>query len=1195
MPISYEFVKHTKRKAQLESTSPEVAEEKTAETSIALGPLGSSSLYLSDTSEQPKVKLAKSEFNQITQNLQKILPERLSVPFDPKCIKLTADGKYLVAGGRYGSVGVWNTSTNRLSCKTELEKSDIQTLALYQNGKFLVTGGSGGTIGVYLFETMEKLFQLEGHSGSVYSLLVSPEGKWLYSASYDRTIRAWNLEDTSETSVLCTVRRGVSAMDLSYDGELLALAEKDKINVFHLETGERTAVLKYHPASAELILCIKFSNSKEFLAVGGSKGVTVWHQGTWEEYLEIDNDLCYAECLEFSPENCFLLAGFSEGLVKVWDLQGILHQKEILLGNLGSQVTAVCTTKAENYLVVYALGENSIFSTKLSFQTSSFRFLGNSPVKKLLFSNSNLLFCNNLYGDIAVYDLKRCERSRKLSVERTLRAMSFTETSLVSYVNWTSKIVKWDLETFEKKVLDYNEHRSITAMTASPEFIVTGHSRDNQVTVWNAQDMTTKRIFRSSEGKVKSLAVLKEIVFAGSSDGKIRMYNIFLDSEIKQLEGHQSTVTHLSVSSEVLLSGSQDSSIKAWSIPNKLLLVSLETHIEAITGLVINLSSSHFISSSKDGKVYFWNMLDYSICGELNFSGCSALCLSSDDKLIAVGEESSVIVLENPLNTEKFGAVGPSNDSEAFLAYLRSIISGSIPEHNPEMDKWVIVPYLLSSTHFYAYFNLHKHLELALKNQALYFPSKLGKTPLNYALERELKKCAKIIVSNLKKKAKCNKLALIHLEKSLVTLNKKSIGGLEGLYQCLFKKVKDSNLPKFCKEQLKMPIIIESSSLMLQPENFLTKEDLKAGGQAIDFWQSLVRVSLTPGSKDSLKFLNSLLDCTNQDIFRTRFIQTYLNYKWKKVQWLLRIQALVYLVYLVLLSIDLVEQSSKYLVGIFLINFGMFVYEVFHVLVARSIFFEDMWNFIELFRSVLLSVYCLCVWAEAKELVTLNLLVGVTFLSWVRGVMFFRLFEGTRYIINLLVEVIKDMGSFLFLLIYSTLGFAFIFISIDYNNSKGSFESFVGMSWTLALGEFDTEDFSVLQYVCFFIATIVNPLIMLNLLISIMGDTYDRVQESVVVADKKELVGLILAGETLLYWRRNKCNLEFLQMCEIEETREEGNSWLGKVRELKTRITGTQKALEPKLDLVVRELRGLKACQEDLLERVQKLQPAENN
>ncbi len=52
-------------------------------------------------------------------------------------------------------------------------------------------------------------------------------------------------------------------------------------------------------------------------------------------------------------------------------------------------------------------------------------------------------------------------------------------------------------------------------------------------------------------------------------------------------------------------------------------------------------------------------------------------------------------------------------------------------------------------------------------------------------------------------------------------------------------------------------------------------------------------------------------------------------------------------------------------------------------------------------------------------------------------------------------------------------------------------------------------EFSRLEWFLFTVAVLFVPLIMLNMLIAIMGDTYDRVKEESVKRDQHEIVWLL--------------------------------------------------------------------------------------
>lgn len=55
------------------------------------------------------------------------------------------------------------------------------------------------------------------------------------------------------------------------------------------------------------------------------------------------------------------------------------------------------------------------------------------------------------------------------------------------------------------------------------------------------------------------------------------------------------------------------------------------------------------------------------------------------------------------------------------------------------------------------------------------------------------------------------------------------------------------------------------------------------------------------------------------------------------------------------------------------------------------------------------------------------------------------------------------------------------------------------------------------MWACHLIFTVFNSTIMLNLLISLMGDSFNRVNENTAIADAIELIHMVLEAETLLF------------------------------------------------------------------------------
>jgi hypothetical protein len=79
------------------------------------------------------------------------------------------------------------------------------------------------------------------------------------------------------------------------------------------------------------------------------------------------------------------------------------------------------------------------------------------------------------------------------------------------------------------------------------------------------------------------------------------------------------------------------------------------------------------------------------------------------------------------------------------------------------------------------------------------------------------------------------------------------------------------------------------------------------------------------------------------------------------------------------------------------------------------------------------------------------------------------------------------------------------------------------------------------------------PLIMLNMLIAIMSDTYARVMSEIVPSDFFELNQMIVEVEKLFFWRRQQGKPQFLHFAYYVEQQEQ-EEWEGQIQGLMKKI-----------------------------------------
>ena len=119
--------------------------------------------------------------------------------------------------------------------------------------------------------------------------------------------------------------------------------------------------------------------------------------------------------------------------------------------------------------------------------------------------------------------------------------------------------------------------------------------------------------------------------------------------------------------------------------------------------------------------------------------------------------------------------------------------------------------------------------------------------------------------------------------------------------------------------------------------------------------------------------------------------------------------------------------------------------------------------------------------------------------------------EKTAFYINLIGQTMSDIQSFIILLLASFLLFGMPMMMLNFfstpdqrlfsNNTENLFTNMIVNQYLMSLGDFHTSnyidhEFMPLVWILFVMATFFTQITMLNMLIAIMGDTFDKVSEN---------------------------------------------------------------------------------------------------
>ena len=191
------------------------------------------------------------------------------------------------------------------------------------------------------------------------------------------------------------------------------------------------------------------------------------------------------------------------------------------------------------------------------------------------------------------------------------------------------------------------------------------------------------------------------------------------------------------------------------------------------------------------------------------------------------------------------------------------------------------------------------------------------------------------------------------------------------------------------------------------------------------------------------------------------------------------------------------------------------------------------------------------------------------FIMWMKFFYFLRLFKTTAPIVRMIMQIISDMTTFSFVLTIAVVGFANTFYILSLNGvdykacqpedfeglsiedieklsakctplTGTSFFTAIIYSFRTGLGDFDTNGYdniaaSQMIWIFFIACAILIQIILLNMLIAIMGDTFSRVTEIGEVLKLREMSAMISDNEFLLDRTKVFKNSKFIVIAKAEK------------------------------------------------------------
>ncbi|CDW84626.1 UNKNOWN [Stylonychia lemnae] len=951
-------------------------------------------------------------------------------------------------------------------------------------------------------------FQKETDATTKY-LAVTPDNKYIIGIFWDHTLLQYDRDDILLKKI-CLFMIG-SCLNFSSDSKLLIITSNynSYITLMDVETLEELHTI--HLPDGKMVLSVFITEDNSAIQYQYLREKELYEYKIKPKPLIkilTERKRC-GYMIKFSRDFKYLLYAFWDGTVNVIDFQ---TNKEVLTLDKGG-CPNVDMTKNNQYLISTSSTSNVLIVHSIDIKTFKITLKYSWQYKNGLKAPSRFWLLEQNEKLVVFYDIYR---------------------NYLAFLNW---------ETGEQESYDQGSPVKWVHQNKLGTFLF--------LYLQNRKVVKFDPISRQAVKSIQTIIQWPNSLVSFDNDSKIviagcglQVWDFENEKLIKALD--ESTTRHVSItlsqSENELYSGGIDKQVKIWDLKNKLLLQA------------IPMSSGRFTVELSKNEEYIittgWENFMWSIKNPLYYP---IIEIQNSDNKVQNSQVQAIV-------SQNFKIV---DLQQSILSHLEVALFQSLKLKEANIDvalKWLsyqnqtIYPFKFTALHILVANGNYDCIQKALQLGFPYMADDKGKTPLTYAFEQMNLKCVDEIAKYYNESTQDFLITKIDFEQMLQC----NLPSVKALFDKIFTPITrtiEGILPEFGTFSENIYIFQDSKDIDLKKISECAGDVDGDSVEPVQYLISQFPINFTPGSQESINILKKLVEA-DPEIFRTS-IQMFIDYKWDQFTTSLKIQAFIYYLYLFIIWINVIySRNLPIIIVVQISTFLMIMMEGFQFYASKSYYVQDFWNFFDL--SGFLIIFSLTFLQEFEytfEYFQQLQALGISII-FLRGISYLRAFDSTRYLVGMVIEIIKGMKSFFILLIYSMLALALIQITLSHEESQSASDYLdnIILYYRLSMGEWEFDSFSEAWILIVFIfSTLLFPLILMNLLIALMGDTYSRVQDGIIPYDYALKAQLLWELESLMLWKRNQGSSKYMIVYRKKDIEDNAsNIQEGQLRQIKS-------------------------------------------
>jgi WD40 repeat protein len=243
-------------------------------------------------------------------------PHRSTHQSELWAVSVSADGQWVVNGGKDQTVKVWSMETRKCVSILEGHQGIVWSVSISLDGEWIVSGSADNTVKVWNRLSGECVRTLEGHQGWVTSVITA-DGRRIVSGSRDQTLKVWNMSTGECLSTLEGHQGAIRSVSVSADGQKIVSGSYDRtVKVWRISTGECLLTLEGH---RHYVTSVSVAANGQYIASGSQdKTLKVWNMSTGECSLTLEGHRDYVLSVCVTADGQRTVSGSLDNTVKVW-------------------------------------------------------------------------------------------------------------------------------------------------------------------------------------------------------------------------------------------------------------------------------------------------------------------------------------------------------------------------------------------------------------------------------------------------------------------------------------------------------------------------------------------------------------------------------------------------------------------------------------------------------------------------------------------------------------------------------------------------------------------------------------------------------------------------------------------------------------------------------------------------------------